>query len=90
MGEIVGGGSGAGVEEVTEHEEVGGEEEDGEEEPAVVEVLVGEEGEDEEGRLLGVEEGGGAGEHGSFIRVFGGDGSLGCMRESGFLRCAAE
>ena len=41
-------------------------------------MLVGEEGEDEEEGFFQVEEGGGAGEHGLFIRVFGGDGSLGC------------
>lgn len=80
--EVVGGGAGADVEEVAEHEEVGREEEDGEEEPAVVQVLVGEDGEDEEDGFFYAEQGGGAGEHGSFIRVFGGDRSLSRRREA--------
>src|ERR1700748_2056611 len=40
VGEVVGGGSDARVDEVAEHKEVGGEEEDGEEEPACAEMLV--------------------------------------------------
>jgi hypothetical protein len=90
----------AGVHEITQHEEVGREEEQGEEEPAVVEVLVGVEGEDEEGRFLGAEEGGGPGEHGSFIRFFGRDGSLvtakakadsfAALRNNKQKSCAAE
>jgi hypothetical protein len=46
VGEVVEGGAGADVEEIAEHEEVGREEEDCEEQPAVVEVLIGEEGEE--------------------------------------------
>jgi hypothetical protein len=71
VSEVVGGGSNAGVEEVTEHEKVGGEEEDCEEEPARVEVLVGEEGEDEDEGFFGAEEDRRAGQHGLFIRVPG-------------------
>lgn len=64
MDEVVGCGSGAWVDEVAEHEEIGGEEEDGEEQPTVVEVLVGEEGEDDKGGFFEVEEDVGPGEHG--------------------------
>ena len=61
-------GTDAGVEEVAEHEEVGCEEEECEEKPAVVEVLVGEEGEEESG-FFDAEEGGGAGEHAGLYEV---------------------
>jgi hypothetical protein len=54
--EVVGRGPDAGVEEVAEHEEVGGEEEDGEEEPAVVEVLVKENGADKEAGFFNFEQ----------------------------------
>ena len=83
MGEVVGRGTDAGVEEVAEHEEVGSEEEDGEEEPTVVEVLVGEEGEEEEGGFFKFQEEGGAGQHGVFIRDWSGDGSLRSGRDDG-------
>lgn len=63
VGEVIDCGAEPGVDEVAEHEEVGGEEEECEEEPACVEVLVGEEGEDEEGSFFDVEEDRGAGEH---------------------------
>lgn len=68
MDQVVGGGADARVDEVAEHEEIGGEEEDGEEEPACVEVLVGEEGEEEEGGFFEVEEDRWAGQHELFIR----------------------
>ena len=76
MSEVVGDGSNAGVEKVTEHEKVGGEEEDCEEEPARVEVLVGEEGEDEDEGFFGAEEDRRAGQHrwivytGSWVKGF--------------------
>jgi hypothetical protein len=66
--EVVGRGAEAWVDEVGEHEEVGGEEEDCEEEPTVVEVLVGEDGEGEEEGFFDVQEDGGAGEHDLVIR----------------------
>jgi hypothetical protein len=68
VGEVVDCGAEADVGEIAEHEEVRGEEEDCEEEPAVVEALVGEEGEQEEDGFFGAEEGGGAGQHVRFIR----------------------
>jgi hypothetical protein len=76
VGEVVGGGSDEWIDEVAEHGEVGSEEEDGEEKPAGVEVVVGEEGEEEESGFFDVEEGGGAGQHETFIRDWLGDGSL--------------
>jgi len=54
--EVVHGGAEADVGQEAEHGEVRGEEEDGEEEPAVVEVLVGEDGEDDESGFFKVEE----------------------------------
>lgn len=71
MGEVVEGRAGALAVEVAEHEEVGGEEEDGEEEPACVEMMVGEEGEGEEGGFFDAEKSGWPGEHGLVIRVLG-------------------
>jgi hypothetical protein len=68
MDEVVSCCSKANVGQVSEHEEVGSEEEDGEERPAVVEMLVGEDGEDEEGGFLDSEEDGRLGEHRRFIR----------------------
>ena len=78
MGEIVGCGSDAGVEEIAEHEEVGREEEDGEEKPTGVEVPVGEEGESEDDGFFDAKEDGRASEHGSFIRDW--------WRDSGYVR----
>ena len=48
-----------------------------------MEVLVGEEGEDEEGGFFNAEEDGGAGEHERFIRDWLGDGSLCSGRSDG-------
>ena len=76
VGEVVEAGADALVEQVAEHEEVWGEEEDGEEEPTRVEMMVGVEGEGEEGGFFEFQEEGGAGEHGWFIRDLLGDGSL--------------
>ena len=64
MGEVVGYGADAGVDEVAEHEEVWSEEE----EPAVVKMLVGEDGEGEENGLFSAEKNGGAGQHELVIR----------------------
>ena len=61
--EVVEGSADANIEEVAEHGEVWREEEKCEEEPAVVEVLVGEEGEEEEDGFFDVEEHGGSGQH---------------------------
>ena len=66
MDEVVSCRSEANVGQVAEHEEVGSEEEDGEERPAVVEMLVGDDGEDEEGGFLDSEEDGWLGEHRRF------------------------
>ena len=71
VGEVVNCGSDTGVDEVAEHEQVGGEEEDGEEKPAVVEVLVGEDGDEEEGEFFDVEEERGTGEHGGLYEILG-------------------
>ena len=75
MGEVVSCGADAGVDEVAEHEEVGSEEEEREEEPAVVEMLVGEDGEGEDDGFFGAEKDGGAGQHELVIRDWGGEGS---------------
>jgi hypothetical protein len=72
VGEVVGCGADAGVDEVAEHEKVGSEEEEREEEPAVVEMLVGEDGEGEENGFFSAEKDGGAGEHELVIRDWGG------------------
>jgi hypothetical protein len=56
VGEVVDGGSDAWVCEVAEHEEVWSEEEDGEEQPTEVEVLVEEDGGQEEGGFFYTEE----------------------------------
>jgi hypothetical protein len=69
VGEVVDCGADAGVGQVAEHEEVGCEEEDCEEEPAVVEVLVGEEGGEEESGFFDAEEVGGAAEHAGLYEV---------------------
>ena len=66
MNEVVSCGSKANVGQVAEHKEVGSEEEDGEERPAVVEMLVGDDGENEEGGLLDSEEDRWLGEHRRF------------------------
>jgi len=64
--EVVSCGSEANVCQVAEHEEVGSEKEEGEERPAVVEMLVGDDGEDEEGGFLDSEEDRRLGEHRRF------------------------
>lgn len=69
MGKVVGCGADVWGDEVADHEEVRREEEDGEEDPVPVEVVVGVEGEGEEGGFFDSEEEGGAGEHELFIRV---------------------
>ncbi len=53
VGEVVEGGSYARIDEVAEHEEVGGEEEDGEEKPGEVEMGVEQQDSDEEDGVLG-------------------------------------
>ena len=66
MDEVVSCRSEANVGQVAEHEEVRSEEEEGEERPAVVEMLVGDDGEDEEGGFLDSQEDGWLGEHRRF------------------------
>jgi hypothetical protein len=68
VNEVVGCGADADVDEVTEHEEVRCEEEEDEEKPAVMEMLVGEEGECEDGGFFDSEEGGGL-EHDSLYGI---------------------
>jgi hypothetical protein len=80
VGEVVGCGAEADVGEIAEHEEVWCQEEDCEKEPAVVEVLVDEEGEEEEDGIFGAEEEGGAGQHERFIRDCGGTSILAATR----------
>lgn len=72
MGQVVDGGAEAGVEEIAEHEEVGCKEEDCEGQPTVVEMLVGEEGKEEEDGFFNAEEDRGAGQHGWLIWGCGG------------------
>jgi hypothetical protein len=81
VGEVVDCGAEADVDEVAEHEEVGCEEKDGEEAPTVVEMVVGEEGGDEDGSFF-AEEGGGAGQHHGLYGIVGGSFTkLGQFRE---------
>ena len=65
--QVVGCGSKADVDYVTEHEEVGSEGEDGREEPTVVEMLLGEDGEDEDGGFFNLQEAVRACEYRGFI-----------------------
>ena len=91
VGEVVGCGADAGVDEVTEHEEVGREEEEREEEPAVVEMLVGEDGEGEDDGFFGAEKDGGAGQHEFVIRDWWGrffDNSKNCKARQRQRRAA--
>jgi hypothetical protein len=62
--EIVKRGPEARVHEVAKHEEVGREKEDGEESPAVVQALIGEDGDGQEDGLFDTEQHGWAGEDG--------------------------
>ena len=82
--EVVEGSADADVDQVAEHGEVGGEEEDCEEEPAVVEMLVGEEGEKEKNGFFDVEEDGRSGQHSDYTDLRGrsfGDGIPGRAAE---------
>ena len=87
MDEVVSCRSEANVGQVAEHEEVGSEEEEGEERPAVVEMLVGDDGEGEDDGFFGAEKDGGSGEHDLVIRDWVGTAlrlikKLQCKREA--------
>lgn len=63
MGEVIDRCAEARADKVASHEEIWSEEEDGEEKPAVVQVLVEEEGDQEETGFFDAEQDGWAGQH---------------------------